>query len=150
MSNWRDREDYLKLNDKQKEFLEVLIELKGDAHAAVKRVYSSQKLHEIMNSSLLLSFIEEISREILALNTLKAVNALADNLDKPNRLGAQNALNTAKELLDRVGIVKKEQEQRNIRPAIFILPPKDTKVIEGSVNGYAAIEYDNEDDEDAA
>ena len=46
-------------------------------------------------------------------------------LDDPTALGARNQINAAKEVLDRTGLVKKEQvEVTNTGGAMFILPPK--------------------------
>lgn len=48
-----------------------------------------------------------------------------DVLDDPSSMGARNAISAAREILDRTGLVKKEQvEVTGTSGGIFILPPK--------------------------
>jgi len=48
-----------------------------------------------------------------------------DVLDDPSALGARNAISAAREVLDRTGLVKKEQvEVTSNTGGMFILPPK--------------------------
>ena len=46
-------------------------------------------------------------------------------LNDPSSLGARNAISAAREVLDRSGLVKKEQiEVNNTGGGLFVLPPK--------------------------
>ena len=46
-------------------------------------------------------------------------------LDDPSAMGARNSIAAAAQILDRTGLVKKEQvEVKNTGGAMFILPPK--------------------------
>ena len=64
----------------------------------------------------------------LPLHSAKAVKGLVDALDEDGMTPAANIrLEAARQILDRVGIVKKEKIDINTQVAhgIFILPPKD-------------------------
>jgi hypothetical protein len=62
---------------------------------------------------------------MLAMNAPKAAHGLLDVLDDPTALGARNAINAAREVLDRTGLVKREKvEVTNNGGGMFILPPK--------------------------
>jgi|TARA_Y100000034_G_scaffold115526_1_gene152792 hypothetical protein len=64
----------------------------------------------------------------LALHSAKAVKGLVDALDEDGMTPAANIrMEAAKQILDRVGLVKKEKIDINAQVAhgIFILPPKD-------------------------
>ena len=62
---------------------------------------------------------------MLALNAPKAAFGIVDVLDDPSALGARNAIQAAREVLDRSGLVKKEQvEVTTNSGGMFILPPK--------------------------
>lgn len=62
---------------------------------------------------------------VLATNSVKAAFGLTGVLDDPTALGAKNAVTAATQILDRVGIVKKEKvEVSSESGGLFILPPK--------------------------
>ena len=62
---------------------------------------------------------------MLAMNAPKAAHGLIDVLNDPTALGARNAINAAREVLDRTGLIKKEKiEVTNNGGGMFILPPK--------------------------
>ena len=64
----------------------------------------------------------------LALNSAKAVKGLVDALDEDGKTpGVNIRMEAAKQILDRVGLVKKDKTDINAQVAhgIFILPPKD-------------------------
>ena len=69
---------------------------------------------------------------MLAVNAPKAAFGIADVLNDPSSLGARNAIPAAREVLDRSGLVKKEQiEVTSNSGGLFVLPPKttdDTKI----------------------
>jgi hypothetical protein len=71
--------------------------------------------------------IIELAKTQLALNSPKAVVGLIDVIDSPAQLGANNKLNAANSVLDRVGLTKKDDSALNIpKGAIVLLPPKES------------------------
>ena len=66
-----------------------------------------------------------LANTVLATNSVKAAFGLTGVLDDPTALGAKNAVTAATQILDRVGIVKKEKvEVSSETGGLFILPPK--------------------------
>lgn len=112
--------------EKQEAFLDALMgEAKGNLREAMRIAgYSdSTKLHEVVGP--LKQDIVDRASTVLALNAPKAAFSMLGVLDDPTALGARNQINAAKEILDRTGLVKKEQiEVTNTGGAMFILPPK--------------------------
>ena len=73
--------------------------------------------------------ILEISKEILAYGAIKAAVGLVDVIERPSQLGAANKTKAATEVLDRVGVTKKEEPTNAVpQGTIFILPPKNASV----------------------
>ena len=62
---------------------------------------------------------------MLAMNAPKAAFGIVDVLDDPSAMGARNAISAAREILDRTGLVNKEQLKVTANTGgMFILPPK--------------------------
>jgi hypothetical protein len=80
-------------------------------------------------SSMLQSLGDEINERasrILAMNAPKAAWGMVEVLDDPGAMGARNSIAAAAQIMDRTGLVKKEQvEVKNTGGAMFILPPKN-------------------------
>jgi len=114
------------LTPKQEDFLVALLgEARGNIRAAMDMAgYSkSTKTTEVVGP--LTEEITERASMILAMNAPKAAFGIVDVLDDPSALGARNAISAAREVLDRTGLVKKEQvEVSGNAGGIFILPPK--------------------------
>jgi hypothetical protein len=114
------------LTDKQAAFLEALLgEARGNIRLAMDMAgYSkSTKTSEVVGP--LKEEITERAGMMLAMNAPKAAFGIVDVLDDPSALGARNAISAAREVLDRTGLVKKEQvEVSGNAGGIFILPPK--------------------------
>ena len=114
------------LTDKQAAFLEALLgEARGNIRLAMDMAgYSkSTKTTEVVGP--LKEEITERAGMMLAMNAPKAAFGIVDVLDDPSALGARNAISAAREVLDRSGLVKKEQvEVSGNAGGIFILPPK--------------------------
>ena len=69
--------------------------------------------------------ITEWAGMMLAMNAPKAAFRIVDLLDDPSAMGARNAISTAREVLDRTGLVKKEQVEVTANTGgMLILPPK--------------------------
>ena len=115
-----------RLTDKQEAFLDALMsEARGNIRAAMDIAgYSkSTKTSEVVGP--LKDDIVERASMMLALNAPKAAFGIVDVLDDPSALGARNAISAAREVLDRSGIVKKEQvEVTTSQGGLFVLPPK--------------------------
>jgi len=98
------------LTPKQEDFLEALLgEARGNIRAAMDMAgYSkSTKTTDVVGP-----LKEEITERVgmmLAMNAPKAAFCIVDVLDDPSALGARNAISAAREVLDRTGLVKKEQ-----------------------------------------
>ena len=114
------------LTPKQEDFLEALLgEARGNIRAAMDMAgYSkSTKTSEVVGP--LKEEITERAGLMLVINAPQAAFGIIDVLDDPSALGARNAISAAREVLDRTGLVKKEQvEVSGNADGIFILPPK--------------------------
>ena len=118
--------------EKQNAFLESLVgEARGDIRSAMRSAgYSdSTKVHEVVNP--LRNEIVERASMMLAMNAPRATFSMIDVLHDPAAMGARNAVAAAREILDRSGLVKKEQvEIKGPEGGIFILPPKQVEPVD--------------------
>jgi len=125
-----DKINYLnperKYSDKQLAFLDAMAgDAKGNINQAIKlagyAAVSHRDVVPYLQDELIL-----IAEYILAYNGAKAAFGMVGVLDDPTALGAKNSVAAAKEVLDRIGIVKKEKLEvsSNDGSGIFILPPK--------------------------
>tara|TARA_B100001093_G_scaffold219965_1_gene210946 strand:- start:302 stop:688 length:387 start_codon:yes stop_codon:yes gene_type:complete len=114
------------LTDKQSAFLEALLgEARGNIRAAMDIAGYSKTTATTEVVGPLREEITERAGMMLAINAPKAAFGIVDVLDDPSALGARNAISAAREVLDRTGLVKKEQvEVSGNAGGIFILPPK--------------------------
>lgn len=114
------------LTEKQEAFLEALCgEAMGNIRAAMTVAGYSQstKISEVVGP--LREQIVERASLMLAMNAPKATFSIINVLDDPSSLGARNAVQAAREILDRTGLVKKEQiEVQTSGGGLFVLPPK--------------------------
>jgi hypothetical protein len=115
------------LTEKQNLFLEALMseECRGNLRAAMNAAGYAK---ETSISSVVASLKDEINDKAsmtLAMNAPKAAWSMVDVLNDPSAMGARNTVAAAREVLDRTGLIKKEQvEVKNTGGAMFILPPK--------------------------
>ena len=114
------------LTDKQAAFLEALLgEARGNIRLAMDMAGYSKSTKTTEVVAPLKEEITERAGMMLAMNAPKAAFGIVDVLDDPSALGARNAISAAREVLDRSGLVKKEQvEVSGNADGIFILPPK--------------------------
>ena len=69
--------------------------------------------------------ITERAGMMLAMNTPKAAFGIVDVLDDPSAMVARNAISAAREVLDRTGLVEKEQMDVTANNGgMFIITPK--------------------------
>jgi len=114
--------------DKQNAFLEALMmkETSGSIRKAMDVAgYSKTTSINSMVESLGTE-IHDRANKILQMNAPKAAWGMVDVLDDPSAMGARNSIAAAAQIMDRTGLVKKEQvEVKNTGGAMFILPPKN-------------------------
>lgn len=112
------------LTEQQNLFLEYLFsEAAGDALAAKRLAGYSDKYP---TSAVVESVKEEIlerTKLFLAQNAAKAARKIVNVMDNPSELGAKEILAAAKDVLDRIGVVKTEKVDLGVN-GIFILPAK--------------------------
>jgi hypothetical protein len=118
------------LTEMQEAFLDALVgESGGDIRAAMRIAgYSdSTKMKEVVGS--LKEEILDRTQMMLAMNAPRAAQGMVNVLTDPSAMGARNAVSAASQILDRVGLIKKEQvEVKTYGTAMFILPPKSAVV----------------------
>ena len=116
------------LSDKQKQFLKNLFgEAQGAPKAAAELAgYSPTSYPKVVQG--LKDEIIERAESVLAAHSPKAAISMANAIDDDGSIpGANIRMEAAKQVLDRVGLVKKEKIDINAKVAhgIFILPPKE-------------------------
>ena len=115
-----------KYTDKQLAFLDALM---GEAGGNIRKAmdiagYSKTTKSGEVVKNLREEIIERASL-MLAMNAPKAAFGIIGVLDDPSAMGARNSISAAREILDRTGLVKKEQvEVTSQGGGVFILPPK--------------------------
>jgi len=116
------------LTECEEKFLEALAgEAKGDFHKAKSLAgYSpNTSLKKIVNS--LESEIMEVTKNLLVSYGVKAAHTYNDVLEDKAGMNAREKINTASQILDRIGLVKKEAVEVEVKGAtVVLLPPKET------------------------
>jgi hypothetical protein len=116
------------LTDMQEKFLEALFgEAKGNPkHAAEIAGYSGTSYPKVIRN--LKKEIIELAENYLAFHSAKAASRMVDLLDEDGTTPqASIRLEAAKQILDRIGVSKKDQLDINMKSVsgIFVLPAKD-------------------------
>ena len=125
MSNDQQK-DKKELTEKQKKFLDALVgEAKGNHRKAMEIAgYSPNTTITDVVKNIKEEVIERASM-VLALNAPAAAFGVVNVLNDPTTMGARNAISAAKEIMDRTGLIKKEQvEVKATDGGVFVLPPK--------------------------
>lgn len=121
-------EEAKKYTPMQEAFLEVLMgEAKGNIREAMRLAGYAKgtKTSDVVGP--LKDEIVERASFMLAMNAPKAAFGMIGVLDDPTAMGARNQISAAREILDRTGLIKKEQvEVKATGGAMFILPPKNS------------------------
>jgi phage terminase small subunit len=133
------------LTDKQKSFLEHLVNTSGDAKKAAELAGYSSHYHHVVKT--LKSEILELTQEILANSAPKAAFKLVEIMEsKKPIVQAANKLTAAQTLLDRVGVsrVDKVDINHNMNSGgIFLMPDKAPVVIDAEDADYDSLkDYD--------
>ena len=119
-------EEKKQLTDMQSLFLELLMtpECRGNIRLAMKEAGYADTTSISAVVGPLQKEINEKASLMLAMNAPKAAYGLSEVLDNPEAMGARNSIAAAAQILDRTGLIKKEQvEVNNTGGAMFILPP---------------------------
>ena len=118
--------DEKKYTEMQEAFLDALCgEARGNIREAMNMAgYSpNTRINEVVGP--LRDEIVNRASDLLAMNAPRATFSMIDVLHDPGAMGARNAAAAATQILDRAGLVKKEQvEIKGPEGGIFILPPK--------------------------
>lgn len=114
------------LTEKQTKFLEVLFE---QAHGDVVRAKELAGYSENSPTSEIIKGIKDEIMErtqlYMARNAPRAAMSIVSGMVDPTELGLRDKLSAAKDLLDRVGLVKTEKVQVEATNGLMILPPKE-------------------------
>ena len=123
------------LTDQQKSFLTALF---GNAKGSPKKAgeiagYSEHSYPKVIRAlkDEIIQRAEEVMASYSPKATMGLVNALDEDGSTPN---ASIRVEAAKQILDRVGLTKKEKVDINVKSVsgIYILPPKDGERAENS------------------
>ena len=113
------------LTEKQQKFLDVLFdEASGDMVLAKKMAGYSDATTTTEIIKGLKEEILEATQMYMARNAPKAAMAMTGALYDPTELGIRDKMSAAKELLDRVGLVKTEKMQVEASGGVMLMPAK--------------------------
>ena len=117
-----------KLTEKQQKFLDVLFEEANGSLVEAKRLagYSDNQY----TGEIVAALKEEIldrTNMYLAQSAPRAAMAMVGALSDPTELGIKEKMQAAKEVMDRVGIIKSEKLQVESTGGVMVLPPKKTE-----------------------
>ena len=115
------------LTEKQQKFLDVLFDEAGGDMVVAKKLAGyadTTPTTEIVKG--LKEEILEATQMYMARNAPKAALAMTGALYDPTELGIRDKMSAAKELLDRVGLVKTEKMEVKTSGGVMLMPPKAT------------------------
>jgi hypothetical protein len=113
------------LTEKQQKFLEVLFEeARGDFVLAKRLAGYSDGTPTTEIIKALKDEVLERTNMYLARSAPRAAMAMVGALVDPTELGIKEKMSAAKEVMDRVGIIKSEKIQVESSGGVMILPPK--------------------------
>lgn len=114
-----------KLTEQQTAFIEALF---GDAKGSpVKAKKMAGYADSVSSRAIVNGLKDEIldaTRLHLALHAPQAAMSVIDGITDPTELGIKEKMNAAKDILDRIGIVKTEKVQVEASGGVMLLPPK--------------------------
>ena len=116
-----------KLTDKQEEFLQNVIETKGNLKLSAELAGYSGNHYQVIQS--LKQEIVDLASDVLAREAPSAAFKLIEVMQDADVVPQANIkLQAAQTILDRVGIAKRERMDinHNVQGGIFILPQKET------------------------
>ena len=113
------------LTEKQQKFLAVLFDEAGGDMVTAKKMAGyadTSGTAEIVKG--LKEEILEATQLFMSRNAPKAAMAMVGGLYDPTELGIKEKMTAAKEILDRVGLVKTEKMQVEATGGVMLMPPK--------------------------
>ena len=113
------------LTERQQKFLDVLFDEAGGEMVAAKKLAGyadTSSTNEIVKG--IKEEILEATQMYMARNAPKAAMAMTGALYDPTELGIRDKMSAAKELLDRVCLVKTEKMQVEASGGVMLMPPK--------------------------
>ena len=114
-----------KLTEKQEKFLDVLFEEARGSFVEAKRLAGySDNQHTAQIVEALKDEILDHTNMYLASNAPRAAMSMVGAMIDPTELGIKEKMQAAKEVMDRVGIIKSEKVQVESSGGVMILPPK--------------------------
>ena len=116
-----------KLTDKQEDFLQNVIETKGNLKLSAELAGYSGNHYQVIQS--LKQEIVDLASDVLAREAPSAAFKLIEVMQDADVVPQANIkLQAAQTILDRVGIAKRERMDinHNVQGGIFILPQKET------------------------
>lgn len=117
-----------KLTEKQQKFLDVLFEeARGNVVQAKKLAGYSESQYTASIVASLKDEILERTNMYLAQNGPRAAMAMVGALNDPTELGIKEKMQAAKEVMDRIGIIKSEKVQIESTGGVMLLPPKKSE-----------------------
>lgn len=117
------------LTDKQQTFLNVLFDGAGGDVVLAKKLAGYSETYS--TSDLIRGIKEEVleaTQMYMARNAPKAAMAIVGGLYDPTELGLKDKVASAKELLDRTGLVKTEKLQVEAKGGVMLMPAKNKEM----------------------
>jgi len=130
-----------KLTEKQQNFLNNIIETKGNLKLSAELAGYSGNHYQVIQS--LKQEIVDLASDVLAREAPLAAFKLVEVLESDKALPQANVkLQAAQTILDRVGLGKKERldVNHNVQGGIFILPEKQTIDISAEEGDYETLD----------
>ena len=130
-----------KLTEKQQNFLNNIIETKGNLKLSAELAGYSGNHYQVIQS--LKQEIVDLASDVLAREAPLAAFKLVEVLESDKALPQANVkLQAAQTILDRVGLGKKERLDinHNVQGGIFILPEKQTIDISAEEGDYETLD----------
>lgn len=113
------------LTERQELFLAALFgEAKGNATEAKRIAGYSENTRVTDITKGLENEIMERARKLLSQSTAQAVFTMLDAMTNDFEIGIKEKMAAAKDVLDRAGVVKREQIEVTAKEPVFILPAK--------------------------
>lgn len=116
-----------KLTEKQQKFLDVLFEEAGGNFVRAKEL--AGYADSVSSTTVVNSMKDEVLEQThmyLARSAPQAAVAMVGAIVDPTQLGIKERMYAAKEVMDRVGVVKTEKMQVEASGGVMLLPPKNS------------------------
>lgn len=132
MNYLADKPRKKELTEKQQTFLDNVVVTGGDLKKAAELAGYKGNHYQVIQS--LKDELVDMAQNLLAHNAPRAAIKLVEVMDSDRPVPqASSKLQAAQTILDRVGVSKTEKlnVDHNVNGGLFILPQKDTVIVEG-------------------